>query len=230
MDSVRAFPQPHAGLPTQAAQVAHELGEVFDSVRYGRTTPLERDRHPRGQRDFDLNHHGSAYADENAVNRQEAGIIRTGEGVPLHRERRPDGSTTVILREPFTRGGHPIFVDITLVERADETVQVASVSLTGLRSQGLDCLGAAGGSPLQRKPADARSTPLPSQLACFHSRRLVSWTWSRRLVSWTWLFFGSVSLGSTALSRIRTKRASESPPYLGYRKSSSDSPCSPRDT
>jgi hypothetical protein len=144
MDSVRAFPQPHAGLPTQAAQVAHELGEVFDSVRYGRTTPLERDRHPRGQRDFDLNHHGSAYADENAVNRQEAGIIRTGEGVPLHRERRPDGSTTVILREPFTRGGHPIFVDITLVERADETVQVASVSLTAAPLAGARLFGRSG--------------------------------------------------------------------------------------
>jgi hypothetical protein len=126
---VRAFPPPHGGLPTRAAQVAHELGEVFDAVRYGRTTPLERDRKPRGQRDFDLNHLGGAYADENAVNRQEAGITRVGEGVPLQGERRPDGSTTVIIREPFTRGGEPLFVDITLVEHADGTMQVASVTL-----------------------------------------------------------------------------------------------------
>jgi hypothetical protein len=129
IDGVRAFPPPHVGLPTRAAQVAHELGEVFDSVRYGRTTPFKGDRKPRGQRDFDLNHHGGAYADENAVNRQEAGITRVGEGVALQRERRPDGSTTVIMREPFTRGDLPLFVDTTLVERADGTMQVASVTL-----------------------------------------------------------------------------------------------------
>jgi len=140
IDGIRAFPPPHAGLPTRAAQVAHELGEVFDSVRYGRTTPLERDKKPRGHRDFDLNHHGGAYADENAVNRQEAGITRTGEGVPLPGERRPDGSTTVIIREPFTRGGQPLFVAITLVERADRTTQVASVTLAAAPSAGAQSL------------------------------------------------------------------------------------------
>ena len=129
MDHIRAFPPPGTGLPTRAAQVAHELGEVFDSVRHGRTTPLERDRHPRGQRDFDLNHYGGAHADENAVNRQEAGITRTGEGVPHQGGRRSDGSTTVSIREPFTRGGQPIFVETTLVQRADGTMQVASVTL-----------------------------------------------------------------------------------------------------
>jgi len=123
IDDIRAFSQPGAGLPTQAAQVAHELGEVFDSVRHGRTTPLERDRHPRGQRDFDLNHLGGAHADENAVNRQEAGITRAGEGVPLQGKRRSDGSTTVRIREPFTRGDNPIFVETTLVKRADGTIQ-----------------------------------------------------------------------------------------------------------
>lgn len=129
MDDIRAFPRPGTGLPTRAAQVAHELGEVFDSVRYGRTTPLERDRHPRGQRDFDLNHYGGAHADENAVNRQEAGITRTGEGVLLQGGRRADGATTVSIREPFTRGGQPIVVETILVQRADGAMQVASVTL-----------------------------------------------------------------------------------------------------
>ncbi len=129
IDAIQAFPQPDTGLPTRAAQVAHELGEVFDSVRHGRTTPLERDRNPRGQRDFDLNHHGGAHADENAVNRQEAGIIRAGEGVPRQGERRPDGSTIMIIREPFNRGDNLIFVETTLVKRADGTIQVAGVTL-----------------------------------------------------------------------------------------------------
>jgi len=140
MDHIRAFPPPGTGLPTRAAQVAHELGEVFDSVRHGRTTPLERDRHPRGQRDFDLNHYGGAHADENAVNRQEAGITRTGEGVPRQGGRRSDGSTTVSIREPFTRGGQPIFVETTLVQRADRTIQVASVTLEAAPPAGAQSL------------------------------------------------------------------------------------------
>jgi len=129
IDDIRAFPQPDAGLPTRAAQVAHEFGEVFESVRHGRTTPPERDRKPRGQRDFDLNHHGGAYADENAVNMQEAGLTRAGEGVSLQGGRRLDGSTPVIIREPFDRGDQRLFVEITLVKRADETIQVAGVTL-----------------------------------------------------------------------------------------------------
>lgn len=129
IEDIRAFPQRDAGLPTRAAQIAHELGEVFDSVRYGRTTPLDRDRNPRGQRDFDLNHQGGAHADENAVNLQEAGIMRAGEGVSLQGGKRSGGATTVIIREPFTRGDERIFVETTLLKRADGTVQVAGVTL-----------------------------------------------------------------------------------------------------
>lgn len=129
IDDIHAFPQQGAGLPTQAAQLAHEFGEVFDSVRHGRTTPLDRDRKPHGQRDFDLNHRGGAHADENAVNRQEAGIMRAGEGMSLQGGQHPDGTATVIIREPFTRGDVPLWVETTLLKRADGTVQVTGVAL-----------------------------------------------------------------------------------------------------
>ncbi|HEY5864660.1 MAG TPA: hypothetical protein VI542_03775 [Candidatus Tectomicrobia bacterium] len=129
LDDMQSFPLRGTGLPTRAAQLAHEFGEVFDSVRYGRITPVNHDRKPHGRRDFDLNHHGGAYTDENAVNTQEAGITRVGEGVSRQGEKRPDGATTVIIREPFTRGDERIFVETTLVKRADGTVQVAGVAL-----------------------------------------------------------------------------------------------------
>ena len=166
MDHIRAFPQPGTGLPTRAAQVAHELGEVFDSVRHGRTTPLDRDRHPRGQRDFDLNHLGGARADENAVNRQEAGITRAGEGVPLQGDRRSDGSTIVSIREPFTRGDNPIFVETTLVKRADGTIQVASVTLEAAPPAGAQALVHSGRFALAEAPS-RRTFNTTSQSAGF---------------------------------------------------------------
>jgi DNA-binding beta-propeller fold protein YncE len=62
---------PGSGLPTKAAGLAHEIGEVCDSVKDGKTDKAK---------DFEANHKGSATTDENAVSTEESGITRTDEG------------------------------------------------------------------------------------------------------------------------------------------------------
>jgi len=46
----------------------------------------------------------------------------------------------VIIREPFTRGEGLIFVEITLVKRADGTMQVAGVALEAAPPAGAQAL------------------------------------------------------------------------------------------
>lgn len=125
LDDIPSFSAPGNMLPTKGAQVMHEIEEVFDSVKDGKTTPQDKD----GGKDFEANHKGSAKTGEDAVNKEEAGITRDGESTPGPAEPQGDGSQKLKVKEKYKKDGNEILVDWFLTVTKDGKVKIDSVKL-----------------------------------------------------------------------------------------------------
>lgn len=111
LSDISEVPKPSSMLPTQGAQVIHEIKEVFNAVKDGKPS------------DFISAHKGSAKTAEDAVNKEESGITRKGEGVPL-----PEKDSTYKIKEKYDKSGETIDVE-WLVKRTENNHQVQKVQV-----------------------------------------------------------------------------------------------------
>lgn len=126
LDDIEKFPGPGSMLPTKAAQLKHELDEVYNSVKDGKmkATPGKTDP-SQTKSDFQINHEGSAKTGEDAVNKEEAGITRKGESKAL-----PEKNGVLKVKEVYEKGDKTIDVEWN-VTRDGKKFQVDSVKMEG---------------------------------------------------------------------------------------------------
>jgi hypothetical protein len=125
LDDIPSFADPGNMLPTKGSGVMHEIEEVFDSVKDGKTKPPAND----GGTDFEANHEGSAKTGEDAVNKEEAGITRTDEGTAGPAAKQDDGSSKFKVKRKFKKDGNEILVDHFLTFTKDGKQKHDSVKL-----------------------------------------------------------------------------------------------------
>src|SRR5262249_16204888 len=104
---------------TMGAALIHEIAEVYDSVKDGKTKPISED----GGKDLKANHNGSAKDSENAVEKEEAGITRTSKYIPAGMSK-TGNVITYRLKASYDKNGTTVYLDDVLQQTGDNAPKV----------------------------------------------------------------------------------------------------------